>query len=285
MMIRRCVSRLAVLGVVLVFPLASAAQPGGASGGRSEVSLVAESDALVPGETAMLGLRFEVPDAWHIYQPSQNDTGLEPMAEWASDGGLSFGSIRWPAGHRFTQPGEILDHGYEGTVLLVIPVEVPSSLDVGSTVSVSASVDWLECDAELCVPGSADVSIELPVRGSAERGPQAAAFDAAEKAMGSLLGGDGSDPVTIAWDEQTMVVTAAAGPALHLSFVPAEGCSRIEGLFDAGASATGELRLRFEDVEGDVVGWIRVSEGGSGGNAKSDASGVWRVRTRIGGGS
>ena len=255
------------------------AQPGGA---KSQVSLVSEFEGVVPGETSMLALRFDVPEEWHIYQPSQNDTGLEPMVEWSSDADLRIGEFVWPAGKRFVQPGEILDHGYEGTVLLMVPVDVPAALAVGSEVTVSASVEWLECDAELCVPGSADVSITLPVRESASLSEYAEQFDTARAGLGVQLRGDPSEPVDVSWDGQTLVVAQKTRDGVGLSFVPGAGSARVRDLHAAGASDTGELRLEFQDIEGDVVGWIRVkhADGGS-----PSASSVWSLRTPVGGGS
>lgn len=254
--------------------LSGVSQPGGFGAAHSRVTLVSERDALVPGETAMLGLLFEIEAGWHIYQASQNDTGLEPMVEWSASVDLGFGSIQWSAGHRFTQPGEILDHGYEGSVLLMVPVEVPSSLALGGDVSIAGSVEWLACDAERCVPGSAEVSVTLPVRGSSVAGEHSGAFEAAREAMGRPLDESGGR-VTIAWEGTTMVVRSA--DAARISFVPGEGSARVRGLFGSGASEGGSLRLAFASGEGPVVGWIRV-EGVEGGGA----SGVWRVRTRLG---
>lgn len=261
---------LAVLGAE-----ASRAQPGQA---QSTVALVSEYDAMVPGETAMLGLWFVMPETWHIYQVSQNDTGLEPMPEWSSDGGLEFGSIQWPAGHRFTQAGEILDHGYEGSVLLMVPVEVPSSATVGDSVTIRASVDWLECDAMMCVPGSTDVSLTLPVRVSSERGDDASAFDDARAAMGTPLRGDAGEPVSVTWEGTTMVVRASEG---SVSFVPGEGSARVRDLFSAGASSEGELRLEFGSIGEPVIGWVRL-ESDDAVDGEAGASEVWQVRTRVG---
>ncbi|MEO0632129.1 MAG: protein-disulfide reductase DsbD domain-containing protein, partial [Planctomycetota bacterium] len=239
-----------LFGLVLSAFGHAAAQPGGWGETHSSVKLVSEHDALVPGETAMLGLLFEMEKGWHIYQPSQNDTGLEPMPEWSADAGLRVGAIVWPAGHRFTQPGEILDHGYEGTVLLMVPVKVPESAAVGSELTVRANVEWLACDAAQCVPGQAEVSVTLPVRASADASEHAGAFADVRGEMSEELRGEVGQPVSVSWDGSVMVVRSAREGVL--SFVPDAGCARVRGLFASGASTTGELRLDFGDAEGEV---------------------------------
>lgn len=265
-----------LFGLVLSAFGHAAAQPGGWGETHSSVKLVSEHDALVPGETAMLGLLFEMEEGWHIYQPSQNDTGLEPMPEWSADAGLRVGAIVWPAGHRFTQPGEILDHGYEGTVLLMVPVEVPESVAVGSELTVRANVEWLACDAAQCVPGQAEVSMTLPVRASADASEHAGAFADVRGEMSEELRGEVGQPVSVSWDGSVMVVRSAREGVL--SFVPDAGCARVRGLFASGASTTGELRLDFGDAEGEVVGWVRLDAKESG----TGESGLWRVRTGVG---
>ena len=71
---RICRSLFGLLAILAAVQMS--AQPGGFGAAHSSVSLISERDALVPGETAMLGLLFEFEDGLHIYQASQNYTGL-----------------------------------------------------------------------------------------------------------------------------------------------------------------------------------------------------------------
>ncbi|MEO1585229.1 MAG: protein-disulfide reductase DsbD domain-containing protein [Planctomycetota bacterium] len=270
----------------------SDAQRGGMFDGQADVRLVSELDALVPGTSGAIGVLFSIDAGWHVYQPSQNDTGVEPSVDWAVDGsaGLSFGGFVWPAGHRFVQPGEILDHGYEGSVLLMVPVSVPAETPVGGEVTIRGEVEWLACDANRCVPGLREVSLTLPVRAEASRGGEAGLFDSARASLGRLLTGSRGEPVRVAWDGPVMEVSSAGGG--RLTFVPGEGCAAVEGLLGSGVG-DGALSLRFSGAAGElVVGWVRVEgageAAGGGGGGKSDgaagggASGVWLVRTVIG---
>lgn len=276
----------------------SAAFAGGQPGGgdrrgpdpHSSVELVSEVDAAVPGETVMIGLLFEIDRGWHIYLDSQNDTGLPPTVTWSSavDGdageGVSFGSIVWPAGKRFTQPGEILDHGYEDSVLLMVPVMVPEGVSVGSELELSGSLEWLACDAAQCVPGFADVSLTLPIRDRAARTGAAARFDAARRGLGTAVTGAAGEDVVVSWDGSTMVVTTRHRATL--TFVPGPGCAEVRDLLHAGVSGEDrELRLRFED-DGEgarVNGWVRI-QAMPGGTLDSESD-LWHVRMRFSGDS
>lgn len=281
---------LVLIGLFGVVAGSPALGQGGRPDPHSRVRLVAEQDAVVPGTSALIGLHFEIDRGWHVYQRSQNDTGLEPMVEWSAsvdgggEAGLGFGALQWPAGHRFVQPGEILDHGYEGSVLLMVSVDVPATLEVGSGVRISGSVEWLACDAAQCVPGSAEVSIELPVRDDAARSGDAGLFDGARGSMGRLVTGGRGEDVSVSWDGTTMVVTT--DHRARLTFVPGPGSVRVVDLLGSGVSESGELRLRFEgagdgpDGGGEVVGWVRLQS--LGGQTLANESDVWLVRTRVG---
>ncbi len=125
-------------------------------------TLIADVARLVPGSTATLGLAFTIEPKWHIYWNGRNDSGTEPKAEWTLPDGIAVQPMLWPAPKRHVLPGDILDHIYEGNVILLVPVTISPTLKPGSTVTIRAKVDWLVCH-EMCVPEDAEVSITLPV--------------------------------------------------------------------------------------------------------------------------
>lgn len=235
------------------------------------VSLRAERDALVPGTTALIGLEFRLEPGWHTYADSQNDTGSPAAVTWEAEG-VSIGPLAWPAGERYIQPGDILDHVYEGTVLVTASVDVPADLAIGSSVTITGSLEWLVCNADQCVPGFGEVSIALPVRDQNAPTEHAALFDAARDSFGTLLTGSRTDPVRLEWDDRTLVARGEG----RLAFVPGTGCAPVADLLASGEGEN-ELRLRIPDGDGDeapVVGWILT---GDGSRAQR-----WIVRTRVG---
>jgi len=56
-----------------------------------------------------------------------------------------------------------MNYGYEGKVILPVPLEVPATAKPGDQAKLSAAVDYLVC-AEVCVPGTATVALSVPGR-------------------------------------------------------------------------------------------------------------------------
>lgn len=109
-----------------------------------------------------LGLEFQMQPGWKIYWRTPGDAGLPPVPHW--DGSVNVGdvSMEWPLPHRFSIFG--LDtFGYSDEA--VFPLTVKPVVE-GQAMSLRGTVDYLIC-AEICVPQTAKVSIDLP-SGAAE---------------------------------------------------------------------------------------------------------------------
>jgi len=139
------------------------------------VSLLSEHSALVPGKTAWLALRLQHEPHWHTYWINPGDSGLPTKLAWQLPPGYSAGDVAWPAPQRI-DVGELQNFGYEGDVLLPVPLEVPGEAKPDTTAHIVAQVKYLVCREE-CIPGKADLAIDLPVSGAA--GAAAKWFEAA----------------------------------------------------------------------------------------------------------
>jgi thiol:disulfide interchange protein DsbD len=65
--------------------------------GHVTAELVAEQQALVPGETATVALRLAIEPGWHTYWRNPGESGLPTTLEWRLPPGYAAGSIAWPA--------------------------------------------------------------------------------------------------------------------------------------------------------------------------------------------
>jgi thiol:disulfide interchange protein DsbD len=68
-----------------------------------------------------------------------------------------------------------MNFGYEGEILLLTTLTPPVDLKAGSNVVLAARGDWLICK-DVCIPGGADLKLELPVRDSAGPSRRGALF-------------------------------------------------------------------------------------------------------------
>lgn len=126
-----------------------------------EAELVSETKSIRPGETLWLALRLRMEEGWHTYWKDPGDSGLATSVQWDLPEGFEAGGIEWPRPERIELP-PLVSFGYEGEVFLPVRVRVPVSLEAGSVQRIGARVKWLSCK-EMCVPGKAELSLELPV--------------------------------------------------------------------------------------------------------------------------
>jgi thiol:disulfide interchange protein DsbD len=138
--------------------------------------LLAQDEAIAPGTDAVLGLRLRHAPHWHTYWTDPGDAGLPTRLRWTLPPGYSAGPIQWPA-PQLLRVGDLANYGYEDEVVLPVSIHVPASARIDSRVKLAVRADWLVC-SDLCIPGGADLSLELPVRAVADvrPGPDAPAF-------------------------------------------------------------------------------------------------------------
>jgi DsbC/DsbD-like thiol-disulfide interchange protein len=253
----------------LVLGLVAAAAPVLArseAANRVNLSLISERTALVPGETAWLGIQFEIQDGWHIYWNGQNDAGAPPEITVELPPGFTKGDLQWPAPKRHLSDGPLLDHVYEKRVVLLLPVKPPADAAPGSSATVRVSASWMVCKSA-CELGSGDVSITLPIaeRGKTDKAPGAAAIAQARERVPTPAQTDGS-VVASAWKGSTLTLTSPKGK--KLAFYPAEGSAKPVNLVKDGATEDGKLELRFEEPA-RVLGIVEITPAGGSAPVRS----------------
>jgi len=130
-----------------------------------EASLLADTTAVVPGQPFRLGLLLRMAPGWHTYWENPGDSGLATKFDPQLPDGFTAGNIEWPLPRRLVEPGDIQVYAYKNEVLLVRTITPPAAIDAAEIV-IPAKSSWLVCEA-ICIPGKAEVSVTLPVAGSA----------------------------------------------------------------------------------------------------------------------
>jgi len=146
--------------------------------GHVQADLVAEVQSIRPGQPFWVGLRLRMAPHWHTYWRNPGDAGLATSIEWDLPEGFRASDIHWPYPKRLETP-PLVSFVYENEVLLPVKITPPAKLQPGSTVTLKAAVDWLECK-EACLPGNAKLQISLPVRAEAPQPDPALATAFAE---------------------------------------------------------------------------------------------------------
>ena len=147
----------ALLGApALAAPVASA---------HATTELVAETAGAAPGSTLWVAVVQTLDRGWHTYWRNPGDAGEATTLRWTLPTGWRAGEIIWPTPKRLPV-GPIMNYGYEGKVVLPVPLQVPMTAKPGDKATLSTVVDYLVC-AEVCVPGTVTVSVAVPLVGGA----------------------------------------------------------------------------------------------------------------------
>jgi thiol:disulfide interchange protein/DsbC/DsbD-like thiol-disulfide interchange protein len=147
---------------------------------RVRAELLANApEGIQPGGTFWLGLQLAHQPQWHTYWKNSGDSGLPTQLQWTLPQGLAAGDIAWPLPKKIPI-GNLANYGYEGTVLLPVPVKVAADFKppLFGDVEVKLEAHWLVCKKE-CIPEDGQFTLKVPARGSTAM--NAAAFDAALK--------------------------------------------------------------------------------------------------------
>ena len=138
------------------------------------VSLISEMTHLRPGETNYIGVLLEPDPEWHTYWRNPGDSGEPPVINMSANADIEFGEIQWPIPQAIPI-AHLVNYGYEGANLLMLPVSVSQSL-TAQEVSITADLSWLVCKED-CIPGYATLDIELPVGESNSTSQYATLFE------------------------------------------------------------------------------------------------------------
>jgi len=129
--------------------------------------LLADRQAIHPGETFRLGVHLEQQPGWHTYWKSPGAVGKPTEITWQGPAGTTFSDYAYPTPDYFELSG-IVSYGYEDQVLLYSEVTVPADLPLGEvTFGATAEAKWLVCELQ-CVPGDADMTLSIPVVAAAQ---------------------------------------------------------------------------------------------------------------------
>ena len=137
-------------------------------------------DGVGPGKQIWVGLQIAHQPDWHTYWKNSGDSGLPTVLEFKLPAGIDPGEIAWPAPKKIPI-GTLANYGYEGTVLLPVPLKVAQTFN-GTQLDIKLKAAWLVCKKE-CIPQEGDFALSIPVKSSTAINAAAfqAAFDASPK--------------------------------------------------------------------------------------------------------
>ncbi len=173
-------------------------------------------EGVAPDKPLWLGLKIEHQPHWHTYWKNPGDSGLPTTLAWQLPTGVVAGSIQWPTPGKLPL-GPLMNFGYEGTLLLPVPVAVPAGFE-GDALDVKLNAEWLVCK-DVCIPEGGEFTLRVPAR--AATSGHAPLFASAQAALPQAVAGSSA---SAALQGQALVLKVAGLPAAwqgkKLSFFP-----------------------------------------------------------------
>jgi len=227
--------------------------------------LVASRQGAAAGDTLVLGILLEPAAGWHLYWNGLNDSGLAPQpALRLPPGAVWLEDWRWPAPERLVSPGKILDHVYQGRLLLTAALLLPQPLPPGDYLAIEGHVDWVAC-REACRFGRDSLSLHLPLCTQEAPALASAAAERIARARAELplplAAGEGG--LTLERGARGLLLSMAE--ATRLAFYPARDCVELLNPLADGEAIGSRLNLRLAHgalAQGHLRGILAVLAAG-----------------------
>lgn len=123
--------------------------------------VVQAPQGIAAGQPLMLGLLLTHQPQWHTYWKNAGDSGQPTQLDWDVPPGLEMGEIAWPVPQQI-RVGDLLNYGYEGQILLPVPVTVGPDFaaNADGMVRIGLHASWLACRVE-CIPQNAQLQVQV----------------------------------------------------------------------------------------------------------------------------
>lgn len=116
------------------------------------------------GQPLWVGLVLNHQPEWHTYWQNPGDSGLPTQIEFNLPAGVQAGEVQWPLPRKL-KAGSLTNYGYEGQVLLAVPLQISQGFKPGSALDIQAHANWLVCRLE-CIPQEGDFQLSIPTQSS-----------------------------------------------------------------------------------------------------------------------
>lgn len=145
------------------------------SPGKASARWLAASATVEPGQQIQTAIRLVHDAPWHTYWINPGESGIPTAVEWKLPPGWKSSGLLWPVPIRFRTSG-LAGFGYEGVTWF--PVVLTAPHDFIGEAHLSATLSWLACSEQGCIPGEAELQLDLRAGNPTASNDQAAILQA-----------------------------------------------------------------------------------------------------------
>jgi thiol:disulfide interchange protein DsbD len=180
--------------------------------GNATVEWIAGTTACEAAKPLRSVIRMVHEPGWHSYWINPGEAGIKTSVVWKLPPGWKTDGPGFPPPARFLTSG-LAGFGYGSEVLF--PVTVTPPADFTGKARLTAVVSWLACGERGCVPGKAEIHLDL-ASGAPESSPDARLIDDAYQKLPRPAGKTARLTVTETGKNLTLLIETEPGAALDL---------------------------------------------------------------------
>ena len=154
--------------------------------------LIAEANAVRPGDTVMLAFVMNTEKGWHGYWENPGDAGFGMQPEWDLPAGMTAGELQYPVPATL-YVGDLMNYVFKGSYTVLLPLTIGENVPEGRA-DIGVKMDWLACTDTVCVPESGSFQTSLTISNSeppmTERSSDS--FDNYREKLAAPLGSEGT---------------------------------------------------------------------------------------------
>ncbi|WP_029623837.1 protein-disulfide reductase DsbD family protein [Sphingomonas sp. PAMC 26617] len=188
-----------VVTVLALLSLGGVAQAQGTNPAATKahlaISLVAVTSAPAAGSSVTVALASVPAPGWHGYWQNPGDAGFPAKLDWTLPKGVTASAPAYPVPGRLIV-ADLMNYVFEKPYAPLVTLKIRAGLAVGTALPVRLKTNYLVCSAEVCVPESAELAIDLVVGDGAITPEARARFDAWRRAVPKPLDARGTFQAT-----------------------------------------------------------------------------------------
>lgn len=183
------------------------------------IQLVAESDSPKPGSDVTVALDTHPEAGWHGYWSNPGDAGFPDKLDWTLPQGITAGAPAYPMPSQLLIAG-LMNYVYEKPYAPLVTLHIPAGIAAGTPLPIKLHMSYLVCSASICVPESADLTLNLTAGDGHVAADRQAQFDAWRQAQPKPIGATAT--YQAANGDMRIAIPYPAGASLdHAYFFPA----------------------------------------------------------------